>query len=349
MVTNAPGTIETFAASGANETALVWQAETDPVPDGRDAADDPAIWVNPQDPGASLIFGTNKKGDRGLLVYDLAGREVGAYDGGAMNNVDLRSDVRVGDRSLVLVVASAVDRRELTVLEFEPSTGGLRRLPNGVVEIGIRGSGLCLWRPPDGRVYAMATAGNGRVEQWALVNAGGAFEPSFVREFTLSSRVEGCVTDDETGELFLAEETVGIWRGSADPDAQRDLELIDQVGGSTGLVADVEGIAIARYKDGRRYLVVSSQGSDRFIVYRLDGGRDIEAVGQLRVQDPNGDDDVDHTDGIEVVVGDFDRDGLGGGLMVVQDDDNKQPRGEKANQNFKLIGWEKVGALLSSD
>lgn len=75
------------------------------------------------------------------------------------------------------------------------------------------------------------------------------------------------------------------------------------------------------------------------------GGRDIEAIRQLQVQDH----DVDHTDGIEVVVGDFDRDGFEGGLMVVQDDDNEEPRGEKANQNFKLIGWEKVEALLSLD
>ena len=47
------------------------KAETAPVASGDDAADDPAIWVNPDDPLKSLIVGTDKK--NGLVVYDLSG------------------------------------------------------------------------------------------------------------------------------------------------------------------------------------------------------------------------------------------------------------------------------------
>lgn len=36
--------------------------ETDPVPHDGDAADDPAIWVHPTDPGRSVILGTDKRG-----------------------------------------------------------------------------------------------------------------------------------------------------------------------------------------------------------------------------------------------------------------------------------------------
>jgi len=36
--------------------------------------DDPAIWINPEDPAGSLITGTDKKRDGALMVYDLAGR-----------------------------------------------------------------------------------------------------------------------------------------------------------------------------------------------------------------------------------------------------------------------------------
>ena len=49
-------------------------AETAPVPHSGDAADDPAIWVNPANPSASRIFDTDKQG--GLAVYDLAGKEL---------------------------------------------------------------------------------------------------------------------------------------------------------------------------------------------------------------------------------------------------------------------------------
>jgi 3-phytase len=34
--------------------------ETTPVPHGGDAADDPAIWIHPTDPGQSTIIGSGK-------------------------------------------------------------------------------------------------------------------------------------------------------------------------------------------------------------------------------------------------------------------------------------------------
>src|SRR5690348_13100849 len=65
---------------------------------GGDAnADDPAIWVNERDRGASRVIATAKNG--GLRVYDLAGRERQAIatppapgeddEAGRFNNVDL--------------------------------------------------------------------------------------------------------------------------------------------------------------------------------------------------------------------------------------------------------------------
>src|SRR5690606_16649840 len=47
--------------------------QTDPVNTSGDAADDPAIWIHPQQPERSLVLGTNKKA--GLQVYDL--QEIG--------------------------------------------------------------------------------------------------------------------------------------------------------------------------------------------------------------------------------------------------------------------------------
>ncbi|KAK0357597.1 hypothetical protein LTR94_038840, partial [Friedmanniomyces endolithicus] len=47
--------------------------QTAPVAQMGDAADDPAIWVNPLDASKSRILGSNKK--QGLLVYDLDGRQ----------------------------------------------------------------------------------------------------------------------------------------------------------------------------------------------------------------------------------------------------------------------------------
>src|SRR5210317_39521 len=62
--------------------------ETEPVPSGGDAADDPAIWIHPTDPGLSTIIGTDKRG--GLAVYALDGTELQYIPAGRLNNVDLR-------------------------------------------------------------------------------------------------------------------------------------------------------------------------------------------------------------------------------------------------------------------
>src|SRR5690625_1664472 len=48
------------------------RVETSPVKSPGDAADDPAIWANPQPPGESLVVATDKKA--GMYVYDMHGK-----------------------------------------------------------------------------------------------------------------------------------------------------------------------------------------------------------------------------------------------------------------------------------
>ena len=59
-------------SGGENGENVVAVVETDPVPNGDGAADDPAIWVDRDDPSRSTVIGTDKDG--GLGVYDLTGR-----------------------------------------------------------------------------------------------------------------------------------------------------------------------------------------------------------------------------------------------------------------------------------
>ena len=77
--------------AGAQIKELAYAAvETSPTPQGKndDSADDPAIWINKNNPDKSLIIGTDKKG--GLAVYNLDGSEVKYYSAGSLNNCDLR-------------------------------------------------------------------------------------------------------------------------------------------------------------------------------------------------------------------------------------------------------------------
>src|SRR3546814_4444097 len=73
----------------APTVAVTAVAETDAVATrDADAADDPAIWRNADDPQASLIVATDKKA--GLYVYGFDGAKRSYIDAGRVNNVELR-------------------------------------------------------------------------------------------------------------------------------------------------------------------------------------------------------------------------------------------------------------------
>src|SRR3546814_12853444 len=79
----------------APTVAVTAVAETEAVATrDADAADDPAIWRNADDPQASLIVATDQKA--GLYVYGFDGAKPRYIDAGRVNNVDLRGDVPTG-------------------------------------------------------------------------------------------------------------------------------------------------------------------------------------------------------------------------------------------------------------
>ena len=55
--TGAGGSLGSASGGVAEEVSAT--VETEPVPHGGDAADDPAVWVNPDDPARSAIIGTD--------------------------------------------------------------------------------------------------------------------------------------------------------------------------------------------------------------------------------------------------------------------------------------------------
>ena len=93
--------------------------ETDPVPNGGDAADDPAIWVNTRDPSRSTVIGTDKEG--GLAVYDLGGKQLQYLPHGRMNNVDLRDGFRLAGAEVTLGTASNRDTNTIAIYKVDPN------------------------------------------------------------------------------------------------------------------------------------------------------------------------------------------------------------------------------------
>lgn len=337
------------------------RAETTPVVDGSDAADDPAIWINELDPAASWVVGTNKR--RGLEVYDLAGTRHTRVDAGRVNNVDLRT-VEVSGASVVVVGGTNRTTNTIDVWALDPATGGLTDLLEYPIPANLDDPyGFCLYHSPaNGALYAIATDKAGGAAQWRLDDTGtGKLRGEHVRAIHTDTQPEGCVADDANGVLYIGEEGAGIWRLGAPPDDAADAKQLiatarppeeaeaPDPGSPHRLTPDVEGLAIyappgASPEAG--YLIASSQGNWTYVVF--DRAPPHAYRGTFRVTDGEKIDGTGETDGIDVVAlavgADYPK-----GLLVVQDGYNVDPAGEKENQNFKYISWADVAEALALD
>ncbi|EQB29631.1 phytase [Sphingobium ummariense] len=322
----------------ANATPAVTvtaRGETAPVGTANaDAADDPAIWRNAADPAASLIVGTDKKA--GLYVYGLDGKVRDFLDAGRVNNVDLKDGVNFGGATGIIVAASDrndVAHAKVALFRLDPASAKLTAL--GTVD-GGKGEayGICLGRDDTG-LSAFVVLKDGTINQLLLDTSAAVPTARIVRTMKLGTQSEGCAVDDRTHILYVAEEDVGLWRfdarvsGSITPT---QIAAVDR----KNLVDDAEGVAIAPIGEKDGYVLVSSQGDNAYVVYRL---TDDSYVGRFRIVDgPVG--GAEETDGIELMLGDFGPT-YPHGLFVAQDGHNAA-----AAQNFKLVAWDDIAKAL---
>ena len=328
------GCVSTPPVKSPLPTALVTtKLETQPVAKMEDAADDPAIWRDAANPAQSLIIGTDKRA--GVHVYDLQGRQVGFTPSPRLNNVDLRD---VGGSIGVLVAAS--DRQDLAQAQmalFRLDTSAKTLVPLVTLPVGPgEAYGMCLWqRASDKALFGFVVLKDGRIDQIAIDLNTAIPSGKVVRSMKLGTQSEGCVVDDRTGILYVAEEEVGLWKFDAAPEGSSVPTVIAKADGNE-IVMDAEGVALAPIGVDGGYVIVSSQGDNAYAVYKLP---EANYVGRFRIND-GAIDGVQETDGIELMLGDFGPD-FSGGLFVVQDGDNMPQK-----QNFKLVDWAEIKRAL---
>ncbi|WP_448723757.1 phytase [Pseudomonas farris] len=322
-----------LAPALANVKAI---SQSDPVGRQGDAADDPAIWIHPQQPALSRVLGTNKK--QGLMAYDLQGKLLQELPVGRLNNVDIRPNFKLGQQTVDLAVASNRDHNSLSLFSIDRSSGELREageIPTPLKDI----YGICLFQPASGEIYAIANGKDGTFLQYRLSAPNGSVQGELVRQFKVDSQPEGCVADDQRQRLFLGEEDVGVWAVDARADQPATLSSVIKVGAQ--LQADVEGLALYQ-SAAQDYLVISSQGNDSYVV--LDAEPPFASRGAFRVglNAAAGIDGASETDGLEVTSAN-----LGGlwshGMLVVQDGRKRMP---EQTQNFKFVPWAEVTKAL---
>lgn len=315
------------------------RVQTVPVAQGGDSADDPAIWVHPNDPTASLVLGTDKK--RGLGVYDLQGRELQFLPVGRINNVDLRQDVRIGSERMDIAVATQRDEHGIVLFGIgaDRQVSELARITLGYKDI----YGMCMRRTAQAEAEVIVNDKDGRFLQVRIErDPGGAIVARRLREFRVASQPEGCVVDEAGGTLFVGEEKRGVWALAAEPTDARasDRRLVLPAGGV--LRADVEGMAIHR-GSAQAYLVVSSQGNDSYVVMEATAPYRVRGAFRIGINVGQGIDGASETDGLEVTAAPLGT-GFPRGMLVVQDGRKRLPEGP---QNFKYVSWEDVARALA--
>ena len=256
-------------------------------------SDDPAIWINPDDPSESLILGTDKGG--AVVVFDLDGKIVTDKTVTGlqrMNNIDVEYGFSLGDETIDIAVATERPAHALRVFRLPEMTpiddGGI---PVFDGEEGDRSlpMGIALYkRPSDDAIFAIVSRKAGPsgtyLWQYRLDDGGmGNVVGTKVREFGAFSdatsmdegvaelgEIEAIAIDDPLGYVYYSDELAGIRKYHADPDAP-DAEVELALFGTDGFADQREGISIYQIDDGTGYILVSDQQGNTFRIFTREG------------------------------------------------------------------------------
>lgn len=279
--------------------------------------DDPAFWIHPEDPGKSLIIGTDKEVGGGLYVYNLQGKIVDSFTNMQRpNNVDVAYGLLVNGKKTDIAVTT--ERKTNTIRIF--SLPDLEPIDNGGIPIfeGEQGEeerdgmGIALYsRQTDSaqtEIYAIVGRKTGPSGSylWQYKLSGtpeGNVKAEVVRKFGAYSgkkEIEAIAVDNELGYVYYSDETAGVRKYYADPEkGNEELAFFAQ----DDAKRDHEGIAIYKSTDSTGYILVSNQQKNTFLVYPREGTNGAIHKHELLAEIPVSTVECDGADAIHVNFG----------------------------------------------
>ena len=300
--------------------------------------DDPAIWVNKQDPSHSLVIGTDKDENGGLYVYDLQGKIIKEKVIKGIkrpNNVDIAYGLQLGGKSLDIAILTERMTHKIRIY----SLPDMKPIDNGGIEVYVGETnelyrdlmGIALYTTPTGQIHAIVGRKTGPTDgtylwQYLLEDDGhGKVKATVVRKFGNYSgkkEIEAIAVDNELGYIYYSDEQFGVRKYYADPSkGNNELALFAK----EGYTEDNEGISIYKTSDTTGYILVSDQSANQFKVYSREGGKnanDHPLITSIKTS-------TNQSDGSDVVSvplnGDFKH-----GLFVAMSD----------NKTFQFYRWE---------
>lgn len=301
-----------------------------------DAADDPAIWYNLDEPERSVIFGSNKVA--GIHAYDLNGAQLQFITCGKINNIDIRKNVLLGDRQVDILAGSNRSNNTIDVFVIDKN-GRISSKPDYQVGMGaFIPYGFCLYKTGEGQLFAFVNDKNGEIIQLSLaLDEQNHFQSQPVRSIKLPTQLEGMVVDDTNNNLYVGEEEGAIHKFSAKPDGSVRGSLLEGSTKSNKQIRyDIEGLALLP----PHFLIASSQGNFSYAVFDLEKNAYLTSF----VIKEGHIDGAEETDGLEIGPGFLGSD-FPEGILVVQDGFNRDGSTPKP-QNFKFVDLRKIISFL---
>jgi len=300
--------------------------------------DDPAIWINYQNPLASLILGTDK-GDAngGIYVFNLQGkllREKSITGLPRPNNIDIAYHFPFAGDTIDIAVFTQRNADNIRVLRLPDMVfidgGGIPVFEGEAIRAPM---GVGLYREPaNGELTAIISRKSGPdgsyLWQYRLVEKNGQVSAERLRSFGAfkgGKEIEAIAVDQEAGHIYYADEGAGIRKYYASATASTDeLALF----GQEGFKEDHEGISI--YPTGKQsgYILVSDQQANQFQVFSREAPHQRLAVIPVSTRD---------SDGSELSAFAF-GDLYPKGFFVAM----------STNRTFQIYRWEKLEAAIQA-
>jgi len=245
--------------------------------------DDPAVWINYQDPAQSLIIGTDKAAEGGLFVFNLDGKIMPEKTKKLQrpDNVDVEYGLQLNGKPTDIAVTTERLTHKLRIYALP----NMKPIDNGGIEVfaGETGEefralmGIALYKNKAGSIYAIVGRKSGPTNgtylwQYLLTDDGtGHVQATLKRKFGAYSgkkEIEAIAVDDALGYIYYSDEGTGVRKYYADPEkGNQELALF----AGKGFREDHEGISIYQLTDSTGYILVSDQQANRFHIFTREG------------------------------------------------------------------------------
>ncbi len=225
--------------------------------------DDMCVWVHPTDASKSIIIASDKSAKK-IFVYNLSGDVIQTLSVSKPGNIDTRYGFPLNGEKVDIVALNDRGEKVVYILKVDPESRTLTRIDDGNIKTGVNYGFTLYVSPISKKYYAFVSSYPGndnKIWQFELTdNGSGKISGTLKRSFDIvdEQTVEGIVADDEIGNLYIAEEEVGIRKYNAEPDGGTEGELIRSIANDP-LEEDIEGITIYYLPNGEGYIIACSQ------------------------------------------------------------------------------------------